>query len=50
MIEKIWNNCSKIDVVALITIFIVGLLGYNLLAAAISIFMAGYHTYKAYNG
>ena len=50
MIEKIWNKCAKIDLVALVSIVIVGLLGYNILAAVIAIYMAGYHVFKAYNG
>jgi hypothetical protein len=47
MIEKIWD---KIDLIAVIFMVIAGVLGYNLLAAAIAIFMAGYHTHKAHSG
>lgn len=50
MIEKIWNKCSKIDLVALIVIVTAGLFGLNFVAAGVALSMAVYHTYKAYNG
>ena len=49
MIEKMWNKCSKVDVVALTVIFLLGVSGFNLLAAAVALGMAVYHTYIAYN-
>ena len=50
MIEKIWNKCSKIDLVALVVIVTAGLFGLNFVAAGVAFGMAVYHTYKAYNG
>ena len=44
-----WNKCPKADVIALVTIFILGLSGFNYLAAAVAFIMAGYHAYIAYN-
>ena len=49
MIEKIWDKCSKIDVVALVVIVVAGLFGLNFVAAGVALGMAAYHIYKAYN-
>lgn len=46
---KMWNNSSKVDIVALGVITLVGLVGYSYVAAGIAFGMFVYHSYLAYN-